>query len=84
VRPYLGAALALRVRVDGGAAAAATIAADGPFALEIPLPAPAAAGRHRVEIEAAPCFVPDTLLGNRDRRRLCWRFGAVGWAAPGD
>jgi glycosyltransferase involved in cell wall biosynthesis len=76
-RADLGAPLRLLVRVDGIAAGKARIDHDGPFAVEMALPAPAAPGRCRVEIEAAPCFVPDTILGNGDTRRLCWLMQSV-------
>jgi len=66
------------VRVDGIAAGKARIHHDGPFAVELALPAPAAPGRRRIEIEAAPYFVPDTILGNSDQRRLCWLMQSVG------
>jgi hypothetical protein len=64
------------VLIDRLPAGRATIG-DGQFAVEVRLPAPAAAGRCRVEIAAAPYFVPDTILGNSDRRRLCWLIGDV-------
>lgn len=77
VRACLGAPLRLSVRVDGRTAGHARVDDDGPFALELALAAPAAPGRRRVEIAAAPYFVPATILGNRDPRRLCWRLQSV-------
>jgi glycosyltransferase involved in cell wall biosynthesis len=76
VRAHLGVTLDLAVRVDGFAAGQARID-DGPFAVEVTLPAPAAPSGCRVEIVAAPYFVPDTILGNGDRRRLCWLVRTV-------
>ncbi len=77
-RAYLGAPLGLVVRVDGRGAGGARIEGDGPFAVEVALAAAAAPGSCRVEIEAAPYFVPTTILGNGDRRRLCWLLQHVG------
>jgi hypothetical protein len=77
VRAYLGAPLGLLVRLDGIAAGKARIDKDGPFAVEVTLPATTAPGRCRVEIDAAPYFVPDTILGNSDKRRLCWLLQTV-------
>ncbi|MGH9443127.1 MAG: glycosyltransferase family 2 protein [Thermoanaerobaculia bacterium] len=76
-RALLGAPLGLTVRIDGQAAGTVGIDGDGPFAVEVPLPAKLASGGRRVEIDAAPCFVPDTILGNADQRRLCWLFRDV-------
>ena len=77
-RPYLGAPLGLLVRVDGRAAGKAWVSRDGPFAVEMTLPASVSPGRRcRVEIDASPYFVPDTILGNSDRRRLCWLMQTV-------
>jgi len=73
---YLGAPLELHVRINTVAAGKARVE-DGMFAVEIALPATAAAGRLRVEIEASPHFVPDTILGNSDQRRLCWLIQTV-------
>ena len=77
VRAYLGAPLGLRAWAGHLPAGKATIDGDGPFAVELILPAPAAPGRNQVEIESSPCFVPDTILGNGDRRRLCWLIRTV-------
>jgi hypothetical protein len=74
---YLGAPLRLLARVDGLAAGNTSIDGDGPFVGEMTLPAGLAPGRCRVEIEAVPSFVPDTILGNGDRRRLCWLIQTV-------
>jgi glycosyltransferase involved in cell wall biosynthesis len=74
---YLGAALGLQVRVDGRGAGTAEIGGEGPFAVDLPLPLAAAPGSCRVEIEAAPWFVPHTILGNHDRRQLCWLVESV-------
>jgi glycosyltransferase involved in cell wall biosynthesis len=75
---YLGAPLGLVVRIDGLGVGGARIDGDGPFAVEVPLTARAAPGSCRVEIEATPYFVPHTILGNGDRRRLCWLVQNVG------
>jgi glycosyltransferase involved in cell wall biosynthesis len=74
---YLGAALGLRVRVDGRGAGTTEIDSSGPFALELPLPLTAVPGGCQVEIEATPYFVPHTILGNHDRRQLCWLVHSV-------
>jgi glycosyltransferase involved in cell wall biosynthesis len=76
-RAYLGAPLRLLARVDGLSAGTARIDGDGPFAVEMTLAERVAPGRCRVEIEAAPCFVADTILGNGDQRRLCWLIQTV-------
>jgi glycosyltransferase involved in cell wall biosynthesis len=78
VPAYLGAPLGLVVRVDGLGVGGARIDGDGTFAVEMPLAATAAPGSCRVEIEAAPYFVPNTILGNGDQRRLCWLVQDVG------
>src|SRR5579863_5282958 len=74
---YLGAPLGLRIRVNGRIAGAKEIDSGGPFALELTLPLVAAPGSCRVEIEASPYFVPHTILGNHDRRQLCWLVQSV-------
>jgi glycosyltransferase involved in cell wall biosynthesis len=76
-RSYLGAPLALKVWIDGCRASAATLDREGPFAVELPMTPTAAPGRRRVEIEATPYFIPDTILGNGDQRALCWLLHAV-------
>jgi glycosyltransferase involved in cell wall biosynthesis len=76
-RAFLGAPLRLLVRVGGLTAGQAVIDVDGPFAVELALPATVAPGRCRVEIAAAPYFLPDTILGNSDKRSLCWLIQTV-------
>jgi len=75
---HLGAPLGLLVRADHLPAGKTRIDGDGPFAVELTLPRPAAPGRYHVEIESSPYFVPDTILGNSDQRRLCWLIRTVG------
>jgi hypothetical protein len=76
VLKYLGAPVELHVRIDGATAGKARID-DGMFAVEFALPAAAAPGCCHVEIESAPHFVPHTILGNSDQRRLCWLIQAA-------
>lgn len=63
--------LALSLSADGHALARFEVREEGLFRLRLPLPA-GLVPPVRVAIEAAPAFVPDEVLGNGDRRRLCF------------
>lgn len=69
--------LSVRLTVEGQCLAACELQTAGPFRLHASLPA-SLLPPLRVEVDAQPSFVPDDVLGNGDRRRVCFVLERLG------